>query len=131
MAHPTLLSKDEGWVSVLQCFQVSNLKNLLSEAIPFKIEFSQVQPKSKKNSDPFILLFCFGLHFFLNILFPLTSNIDPSVTHEMRKKTLKKRKAEVALTIGEPSEQAVVAPKPEVILSDALEVAPLVMLKHS
>lgn len=94
------------------------------------MEFSQVQPIGKKNSDPFLQLFCFDLCFFLSILFSLISDIDPLIARELRKVTLKKRKAKGAHITRKPSRvQAMVAFEPKIIIFDASEIASLIMAK--
>lgn len=58
--------------------------------------------------------------------------MNPSNAHKLRKATLKKRKANIVLTVGEPSRvHAIAISKPDVVMFDTLKVAPPVILRHS
>lgn len=72
------------------------------------------------------VLVLFLTSFFFN------SDMNPLNTRKLRRATLKKRKADMVLTIGEPSGVQVMAtPERKVVLSDTLEVAHSIILKHS
>lgn len=58
--------------------------------------------------------------------------MDPSDVRTLRKATLKKRKAKVALTMEEPFVvQAITAPELEVALTELQEATPPTTSKHS